>query len=48
MERTVLLAAATWVGGVGAWAVGCGYALRRKADTVTHPAAAGGAPSRRR
>lgn len=27
MERTVLLAAATWVGGVGAWAVGCGYAL---------------------
>lgn len=27
MERTVLLAAATWVGGVGAWAVGAGYAL---------------------
>jgi len=27
MERTVLLAAATWVGGVGAWGVGVGYAL---------------------
>lgn len=27
MERAVLLAAATWIGGVGAWAVGAGYAL---------------------
>jgi len=27
MERTVLLAAATWIGGVGAWTVGAGYAL---------------------
>jgi hypothetical protein len=27
MERAVLLGMATWVGGVGAWAVGAGYAL---------------------
>lgn len=27
MERTVLLGVVTWVGGVGAWAVGAGYAL---------------------
>lgn len=27
MERTVLYMAATWIGGVGAWGVGVGYAL---------------------
>lgn len=42
MERAVWLAAATWVGGVGAWGVGVGYALARGADNsqqqTTRPA----------
>ena len=32
MERAVWLAAATWMGGVGAWGVGVGYALGRARD----------------
>ena len=33
MERTVLIGALTWVGGVGAWAVGAGYALAQGRDS---------------
>lgn len=32
MERTLLLTAVTWVGGVGAWAVGAGYTLAQNSQ----------------
>jgi len=34
MDRAVWLAAATWVGGVGAWGVGIGYTLARGSDSA--------------